>query len=703
MTGWHHLINPRKTVSRRLVFNGSTYPSSKKSDPRMSSTEPSPLVVNTAQSGEYRAELDGLRALAVTLVILNHSGVAFSGGFVGVDIFFVLSGYLMTGIICRGMLSGQFSFRQFFLRRIRRILPAKLVVTAFSLLVGWFLLLPSEYQDAGGLAFTETFLSSNVFLWRTTDYFGNAAERQPLLHYWSLATEEQFYLIFPVALLLLLKVGRKHLPYVIAILTTASLILSQALVLNKPWAAYYLLPSRAWELFLGSLVWWVSKRPPKCTRILQTAELVGTALLLVSASVIDKTTPFPGLAAFPVCVATALIIWSNSFDQMLLGKLLASRPLVYVGKLSYSLYLWHWPLLVFTRLFVFDEATAVLADSCFWVFTIVLSVSCHHLVERPARFQWLIHRQRRFVAANVALTLLLAGFASAIYLTKGLPNRFDPATLMIASDLLPPTAQGGNNIPLADVIDGKLARHGCENQCEGRILLWGDSHALALLPVLEEISQDRNLRLFRATYSRSAPVISMHYDDELYSLNELTPKYNAAVQDFVRTRQISCAVICCVWDFYAKPNRDRFRSEMRQGISDLISNGATVILVRDVARQNVNPGPALLAHQLLGRSPHTIGRQKKSHQDEVWKTESILVEIAEEFPEVVVLDPAESLCGNADIWPVSHQSRLVYRDRDHLSSYGSLLLKPHFSKSFDLLISKKLPDRTSSDRQGRTP
>lgn len=627
-------------------------------------------------SPRYRPELDGLRALAITLVILNHARIAFSGGFVGVDVFFVLSGFLMTGIIMQKVEANQFSFREFLTRRVRRILPAKLLVSCCTLAVGYFLLLPDSFAQTGGLLFSEGLFSSNIFLWRTTDYFGTAAEQQPLLHYWSLATEEQFYLCFPFLLLLVFRYRKDRVLEFILLLTAISATCSLWLTSNKPWAAYYLLPSRAWELFLGGCVWFVSwESSPRPVR--QVCELIGLTAIIAGATFITESTTFPGLAAWPVCGGTALLIWSNTGEKLFAGKILALPPMVYLGQLSYSLYLWHWPLLVFLRPFEYDESSALICGNLFWTLLLVLSVLCHHLVEQPARFNWLKAKPRMFLGTICSLTVVVSLLAFLTWHSDGYPKRFSLSILSIAADSEPPNLPGGNDLSLDDALQGEIPRSGCATDCTGKILLWGDSHALALFPVVEAIAVEQHMELWRATHSQTAPIIQTVQSRSRFGLNEKTGAFNDAVSELVAQQEIDCVVACCVWDAFAKENRERFRRELREGVRSIIKNGAKLILVRDVARQDCQPPNALLAHKLLGRATHELGRSATSHHEEIWETEKILQDVADEFSGMVnVVDPADVLAPDRMTWRIELDGRLIYRDVDHLSPAGAMHLKP---------------------------
>ncbi len=307
----------------------------------------------SANSLSYRPDVDGLRAVAVLSVVFCHAGFGFPGGYIGVDVFFVISGFLIAGLIYKELRQGTFTLANFWERRVRRILPALLVVTVVTMIAGWFILMPDAYLSLGKSVVGLALLGSNVQFWRDTNYFESAAEEKPMLHTWSLSVEEQFYLFVPLFLLILARKSQLHRAF---LLLAAAAILSFGVSIygshRYPTATFYLLPTRAWELFAGALLaFFPDKWFAVSARWKEAAAVLGMALILIPCFVYDHETRFPGLTALPPVLGTALVIWSGTLSTQfpLLSRVLAWRPVVFIGLISYSLYLWHWPMLSFSR------------------------------------------------------------------------------------------------------------------------------------------------------------------------------------------------------------------------------------------------------------------------------------------------------------------------------------------------------------------
>jgi len=361
----------------------------------------------------YRPEIDGLRAIAVAAVILFHAGFAlFSGGFVGVDVFFVISGFLITSIIVDDLKAGRFSVVRFYERRARRILPALFAVMAVCVPFAYQLLSPDDLKDFAQSLAAICLFASNVLFWGESGYFDTQAELKPLLHTWSLAVEEQFYVLFPLLLVAAWRLGRRWLPVLIGGLAVWSFGASVAEVGSFPAAAFYLLPSRAWQLLVGALASWLADRWRPADARRPSGRLAGECMgwagmasILLSLFLFDERTPFPGLNAALPTLGTALVLVGAS-EGTSVGRLLAWRPLVGLGLISYSAYLWHQPLFAFTRHALLADLPADLA-AVLCAVTIVLACLSWRYIEQPFRDRSVIGRGAVFAVSAVGMAAFL--------------------------------------------------------------------------------------------------------------------------------------------------------------------------------------------------------------------------------------------------------------------------------------------------------
>ena len=415
------------------------------------------------ESHRYRPDVDGLRTLAVVPVVLFHAGIPYvTGGFIGVDIFFVISGFLITGIIAREMEENHFSILKFYRRRARRIFPAMSVVGFATLTVGYLILTPVEYVNLGKSAATISAFVSNLFFWKSVSYFEPGI--QPLLHTWSLSVEEQYYLFFPL-MLLALHQRRNWLAPVLWTVFLTSLVLSVALVATKPSAAFYLLPSRAWELMLGGLLGLDSFGGPSDARHGKVASLLGYALILVPIFAYTPSTAFPGLAALPPAIGAALLIWGRGWG-------LSSRPLVAIGLVSYSLYLWHLPVIDFAK-YLTDAPLSIVGGLFALLVSYLLAVLTYRLVERPFRTAYLDERLTWIAVAGMPI---LAALALAVVALDGIPSRLSPLQtrqLAVVGD----EARHPSRCMTLDTHFVNPAKP-CKFGPRPSVLLWGDSHSM---------------------------------------------------------------------------------------------------------------------------------------------------------------------------------------------------------------------------------
>ena len=296
----------------------------------------------------YRPDIDVLRAVAVLSIVFFHLQFeSFPGGFVGVDIFFVISGYLITRIILDA--NHSFSLIWFYERRVRRILPALSLVVLATLIAGYLIMLPIDMKRLSESIFSVSTYSSNIYFWMTSGYFGASAHSKPLLHTWSLSVEEQFYVVFPLAVYIWRRFFAEGLAKFLAVVALISLALSIFFPNYDRGDSFFLVHYRIWELLCGSILASLNSLPPRQSTTRTLSAALGCVLLITPVVLYNSETPFPGLTAVVPCLGTMLVIYARVRNEDSFGFVFNNRALVYVGKLSYSLYLWHWPVIVFTR------------------------------------------------------------------------------------------------------------------------------------------------------------------------------------------------------------------------------------------------------------------------------------------------------------------------------------------------------------------
>ena len=364
---------------------------------------------------KYRAEIDGLRALAVVPVILYHAGFElFSGGFVGVDVFFVISGYLITTILIEDIENKRFSIVNFYERRARRILPALFFVMLVCIPFAWMWMLPSQIKDFSQSLVAMSLFASNILFWRESGYFDAATKEKPLLHTWSLAVEEQYYVLFPIFLILAWRFGKNRVFWMIVVMAAISLLLSEWGWRNRASANFYLAPTRAWELFAGSIAAFIVQKQGVQTN--NSLALVGLAAIVFSIFHFDESTPFPSVYALvPVLGVVLLVLYADK--ETFAAKLLSNKVFVGFGLISYSAYLWHQPLFAFARIRSFENPSLLLM-SALSIFSIVLAYFSWRFIEKPFRNNKKIKRGKIFHASIVGLLFFVVLGASLLKLTE---------------------------------------------------------------------------------------------------------------------------------------------------------------------------------------------------------------------------------------------------------------------------------------------
>jgi peptidoglycan/LPS O-acetylase OafA/YrhL len=460
--------------------------------------------------GRYRPDIDGLRAISVLSVMAYHVGTnRVPGGYIGVDVFFVISGYLITSMIFGELRSGKFTIAGFYERRIRRILPALAVMLAVSAAVGALVMYPGTYVSFAKTLTAADLSFSNVYFWLTAGYFTQQSDTIPLLHTWSLGAEEQYYLAFPLILAAVYRYWPRFLVGAIVCIAVVSFIGSEGEVFLHLSGAFYLLHSRAWELLLGALIA-LNAFPNLNDRRARNVEgLVGIALVLGSVLVLSRETPFPGLAALPACVGAGLIIRSGAQGDTFTARLLSLRGVAFVGLISYSLYLWHWPIIVFFKDYLGVSAFSKLQKAEVFVLSFAFAVLSWWFVERPCRRA---HVPRATVFAVAGLVCAaIALIAAAIVAYDGFPNRFSSEVARISAYTQydnTPVFRKGTCFITSDFGYEQFDKATCMHKDAHRpnILVAGDSHAAALWPGFSKVLTRANVMQATASGCKAVSV-----------------------------------------------------------------------------------------------------------------------------------------------------------------------------------------------------
>jgi peptidoglycan/LPS O-acetylase OafA/YrhL len=428
----------------------------------------------------YRPEIDGLRALAVIPVILFHAGFElFSGGFVGVDVFFVISGYLITSILIEDIENKRFSIAHFYERRARRILPALFVVMLTCIPFAWMWMMPDQLKDFAQSLVAVSFFVSNILFWRESGYFAAAAEEKPLLHTWSLAIEEQYYFLFPIFLLLAWRFGKNRVFWMIVVLAGISLLLSEWGWRKQPTANFYLAPTRAWELFAGSIAAFIVQK--KGIQKNNFIALIGLFAILISIFIYDKTTPFPSLyTAVPVIGTVLIILYADK--KTYAAKLLSTKTFVGIGLISYSAYLWHQPIFAFARIELIEPPSNILMGFLVLA-TFFLAYGSWKYIEKPFRQRDIIGK-KELIYILIALSIII--LYSSLYILKisnkqnqnssNLSKVYDERQIEIRSGICHFNKRGKNK-NITDFLENWNCLDDDEGLTKTGILITGDSHS----------------------------------------------------------------------------------------------------------------------------------------------------------------------------------------------------------------------------------
>lgn len=655
---------------------------------------------------KYRRDIDGLRSLAVLPVVLNHAGYAFMpGGFVGVDIFFVISGFLITKILVSDINGGSYSLASFYERRARRILPALFIVLLSCFTIGWLVLLPKEFADLSKSTLSVIFFASNLyFLWSAGDYFADSATLNPLLHTWSLAVEEQFYLFFPLLLSFLHERLRN---YAIVALCVGSFLFSVAITTSHPTANFYLLPTRIWELGIGAMLAVQVVRPSNWRMANHAASLIGILVILLSVCLINETMPFPGLTALLPCLGAGLIIWSGQNDATIGGRFLGNKVLVFFGLISYSLYLWHWPILVAARLITDAvQLEPIVRGSCVCL-SIALAFFCWRYVERPfrnAKTGFWAPRRRIFSGAALS-ALLIVSLAGVVYGMDGFSSRLPKKAEAMLKNA---TSRSPLEVRCMSREIGDPPCNLGEANGAPRFVIWGDSHAGALLAGFDQVLKENRLSAVAFTKSACLPVPGLWRVDQ--GPDHRCDANNAdALRQIEQNYRSATVVLISRWALVTQEGRSDGEfgpaavlartgeaprtgqagvSLVREALDDVIARltnkGVRVVILGGIPEQGRDVAKTFARYSLLGKQPKQLTRGWVSEQAYQFRNQKI-TQVFEELESkygIHVIDTAAMMC--TDFCRVKIADDLLYRDDDHLSEAGALWLARQLFQSEEM-------------------
>ena len=647
---------------------------------------------------KYRAEIDGLRAIAVIPIVLFHAGYEWiSGGFIGVDIFFVISGYLISSIIQDEISRDSFSFLKFYERRIRRILPALFAMLLATTVGAYFFLLPDEYTALAQSTLAAAAFFPNIYFWLTSStYFGLDIVTTPLLHTWSLGVEEQFYIIFPAILYALIsRCQRKTCVSVIIVLLALSLIANILVVevAANPRFAFYMLPTRAWELLTGVVL--SLGVLPKITHspIANLIALLGAAMIVFAMFTLNEHSVFPGINAIYPVLGTALIIYSSTDQSTVVSSMLGNRGFVGIGLISYSLYLWHWPVTVYTNMYWESN----LNKPIIVVVSLALAYLSYRFIEKRFRRRSKVLISQGTLKEIAAAAVLVSLISVFIFTSHGLPERIpaDAWQAMSTNELRVGNQQCKqfNNNELEASICAIGSNHTALD-----FVLWGDSHAEAIANALHLAALNQGISGVLIKSHGCRPLLGIYrkgkhrcqtFNNEvvkyIHSQSSLKHIFLAGYWRIPFTGQgydNSNFLIVDDQTIIRSPEENRrvFKRGMERTLREL--KDFTPVIIQDIPEIGSQFGKSVANHFVrdtwLGNSTNKVLMFATKNQSFDREFDEMVASYA---PHPQYIEVQSVLCSNGHC-PLLSNGKLVYSDGDHLSEYGASMLAPLFVNYF---------------------
>lgn len=631
----------------------------------------------------YRGDIDGLRAVAVLMVVLYHFlGHPNFNGYVGVDIFFVISGYLITRIISENFSNKNFKIVDFYERRARRIMPALIVVLTVSTIMAYCLFLPRELLAFAKSLISAVSFSSNIFFLQESGYFDMEASLKPLLHTWSLAVEEQFYLIYPLLIWGIFRYAPHRIRIILVALMFASFAANIWWVYRGSYqTSFYMLPMRAWEFLVGALLGF-GGLPILSDRWKHILGSIAFVILLLAFGIEFDIDRFPGVYAVAPVLGATLTIYSGQGGQNgWFNKFLALSPLRFIGKISYSLYLWHWPVYVFVSYYLLAEL-----EEATIVSMLLLSFSLAYLswrfIEEPWRKNKVLFTRSKIFGATLISAILLSGLGVIGIITNGALYKFNYRTVQLSDAVI-----GGK---YSQITIGGLDNNASlfTTKSDPIIAIWGDSHALAFAPAVEAWGKERgtNGLLIQGNNCFLPSEIPSHVRDSRHCL-EMT---DAALKYFASTSSIQTVILANRWaeqlggwikHGYSVEDAVSLRfASLKNIIGRLRSMGKNVVLIEQVPQVKVNyeDVPSILARMDLYQDNTDVRPTISDYLSDQKNMMGVYKSLEEEYPGII-FRPREVLC-DKNYCSVVQGNFSLYYDDDHLSRAGAQSLLPLLDK-----------------------
>lgn len=640
---------------------------------------------------KYRPEIDGLRALAVLPVVLFHAGFEwFGGGFIGVDVFFVISGYLITTIIISEMSEDKFSIINFYERRARRILPALFFIMMACIPFAWLWLTPTDLKDFGQSLFAVSIFSSNILFWLESGYFDTASELKPLLHTWSLAIEEQFYILFPLFLIMSWRLGIKWILFFLLMTFLLSIGFAQWNANTASYTGFYLLPARAWELLVGVFIAFYLKYRTylKSHIINQVLSFLGFMMIIYSIVAYDKTTPFPSYYTLIPTIGTGLLIMC-AVPKTFIHKLLTIKIIVGIGLISYSAYLWHQPLLAFAKHRSFEEISDfVLILLC--ISSFILAWFSWQFIEKPFRDKNRIGRRNIFLFSVFGILLFsFTGFS--MHIKNGYEVRVQFSD-ELSSSFERPSFQHCYD----QLFSHSKEQWGCNlGSDKGDIdfILFGDSHSLSLKSIIDEKGKQNDIKVFYIGISGCLPFIGVYpnrhdqYENNCYLLNE-------RVFNFAKDKNIRGIILASRWSYYAYGDYNfsgaQLISDKKNGPFTLQNSLESFTKAFKNTVQSYNSIEVPI--HLITQPPHQKYQPESAYfwitkgigsiemfsvkRSEFEKLNDFPINTFSKYNDKIYLHNITDLFCDEFICPIGTQLQSFYYDADHISDHGANKISP---------------------------